>query len=819
MSINVGTAVAYLDLDASKFTAGLKAAQQSLQGVSKDTNTFSAKMTSLGSGMKQTGASLSLISIPLLGLGGTITKFAMDSEEGFKKVNSILQLSEEEFNSYSKELKNGANEIKKTYNEYTEAAYQAISAGVKQNEVTGFLIESNKLAKGGLTDLTTSTDLLTTVLNSYNLSQEETSRISDVLIQTQNKGKTTVDELGSSMGKVIPTASNLNVGMEQLGASYALITSKGVATAESTTYLNSMLNEVGKSGSKVDGILREKTGKSFAELQASGMSVGDALQIVSQHAEENGKSLADMFSSSEAAKAAQLLLGAEIDTTTGEIIEGTKSSQEFNNMLGEMQNSTGLANKAFETMNSTTKEKLNQSLATLKNALTDIGEKLVPLVGVIADVVAKFADWLNWLNQTNPAIMNIVLAIGGFIAILGPLLLIIGQLIISVTAIVGVFTSGGVAATAFGAVMGALSGPIGIVIGVIAALITIGVLLYKNWEEICAFGTQVWNAFTQWFSATMESVTNFFKQVWESCCQAVSNIWESIKTTAANVFNGIKDTITNITNGTKAVIQSIWEVIKNYFSSVLNNIKNIVSTLFNNVRNIINSIMQGISNQIQNIWNAIKTIFSNVLGLIKGIVSTDFALIKSSITNILNAVKDFCSSTWSNILSTCSSILGGIVNTVANIFNGIKNSISSALQACYNTALGWWNNIKSIFSAPINAVVNIFKKESTQTQSLDDGIAVASDMPTNENLSRAKFDFESTRNALDTSYIAQSLMQSGLNALETKLNVKQSNQPVNNNNTINLNLNIDKVENSNERNIEDLAEELAFYLKRKRVAF
>ena len=62
-------------------------------------------------------------------------------------------------------------------------------------------------------------------------------------------------------------------------------------------------------------------------------------------------------------------------------------------------------------------------------------------------------------------------------------------------------------------------------------------------------------------------------------------------------------------------------------------------------------------------------------------------------------------------------------------------------------------------------------------------------------------------------------MQSGLNALETKLNVKQSNQPVNNNNTINLNLNIDKVENSNERNIEDLADELAFYLKRKRVAF
>ena len=393
------------------------------------------------------------------------------------------------------------------------------------------------------------------------------------------------------------------------------------------------------------------------------------------------------------------------------------SEEDFYKLANSIDNSNGKAGEMADVMQDNLQGALTNLGSAFEGVLITIGEALIP---IIETIVQKLNDWCTWFNTLDGTTQTVIIAIGGFIAILGPLLLIIGQLIISVTAIVGVFTSGGVAATAFGAVMGALSGPIGIVIGVITALIAIGIALIKNWDSIKV---------------------------------AANTAWNSIKSTITNCMNSIKSTITTI----------------------MGNITSTISTAWNNIKNTISSIL-------------------------------------SSISSIVSAG-------WNNVKSVSASITSGIKDVVANSFNGIKNSISSALQACYNTALGWWNNIKSIFSAPINAVVNIFKKESTQTQSLDDGIAVASDMPTNENLSRAKFDFESTRNALDTSYITQSLMQSGLNALETKLNVKQSNQPVNNNNTINLNLNIDKVENSNERNIEDLADELAFYLKRKRVAF
>ena len=47
------------------------------------------------------------------------------------------------------------------------------------------------------------------------MSADKVSTVSDMLVQTQNKGKVTVGELASSMGKIIPTANASNVSLEQ----------------------------------------------------------------------------------------------------------------------------------------------------------------------------------------------------------------------------------------------------------------------------------------------------------------------------------------------------------------------------------------------------------------------------------------------------------------------------------------------------------------------------------------------------------------------------------------------------------------------------
>jgi len=70
--------------------------------------------------------------------------------------------------------------------------------------------------------------------------------------------------------------------MDNLSAAYAEMTKNGIATAESTTYIKSMLNELGSSGSEVSKVLTEQTGQSFAQLMQDGYSLGDVLQVLGQ---------------------------------------------------------------------------------------------------------------------------------------------------------------------------------------------------------------------------------------------------------------------------------------------------------------------------------------------------------------------------------------------------------------------------------------------------------------------------------------------------------------------------------------------------------
>lgn len=394
----------------------------------------------IGGKMRDIGQTLtSTVTTGLVAMGTAAVTAATNTEQAMSVVNSILQLNTDkvkdgksEWDAYASTLKEGANEIGMAYDEYANSAYNAISASVKQADVTEFLAQADKLATAGLTDLAKATDVLTTIQNAYGMSQKDMAHVSDVLIQTQNKGKITVDELASSMGKIIPTAKSLNVSVEQLGAGYAILTAKGIAGAEATTYMNAMFNELGKSGSKADKILKKLTDKGFADLQKEGKSTADVLLILNDYAKKNSLSLSDLFGSAEGAKAANVLLGDAVNETTGEIIEGTKSADSFNQMLNDMKNSTGLCDKAFEQLDNTTKTKLEDALNSAKNMLSDLGEVMMPVVAKVTEMATAFMKSVSEMTKSNPNFARIVVSIGAVVAAIGPLLVILGTMAITI---------------------------------------------------------------------------------------------------------------------------------------------------------------------------------------------------------------------------------------------------------------------------------------------------------------------------------------------------------------------------------------------------
>jgi len=330
----------------------------------QDVEALGQRIQGIGSTISSVGDTLTkYVTAPIVAGGAASVKLATSFEDSLAKVSTIADESEVSMDAMSDSIKNLSNQTGIGAADIAEATYQAISAGRSTGEAVDFVAQSSKLAAAGFTDVTTSVDTVTSILNAYGLSAEETTAVSDKLITTQNKGKTTVAQLGQSLGSVIPTAAAFGVSLDQVLASYVSMTKSGISTAEATTYLNGMLNQLGKSGTDASDILKEKTGKSFHQLMDEGTSLADILKIVVDAADESGLELADMFGNVRAGKAAMNL--------------AKDGSAEFNAALVALGESAGATEIAFEKVNNTTSKKFTRALNRVKNSGIEAGQAIL----------------------------------------------------------------------------------------------------------------------------------------------------------------------------------------------------------------------------------------------------------------------------------------------------------------------------------------------------------------------------------------------------------------------------------------------------------
>ena len=366
--------------------------EEKLNGLEDAAKKSNATMAQIGAtadkvaqGAQKVSDATRAMSVAAAGVLTASAALSVQFEDSFAKVSTLLDEGQTDFAAYKQAIIAGSNETGIAVNEYAEAVYSSISASVDQADAVQFTASMAKLAKGGFTDLSKAVDVTTTVINGYGLAASEAEGITDVLVQTQNLGKTTVDELASSMGKVIPTAAAANYSFEELGAAYAQLTKNGIATAESGTYLRSMLSELTKSGSITDKALRDLSGKGFAELKAEGTSTADILNMLSDYAKRNGKSLKDMFGSVEAGSAALVL--------------ARNDGQDYIEMLNAMESSTGAAQKAFDKVSSTSGARMKKSLNEIKNAAIELGDVLAPAIEGVASVMEDVSGWMGSLSE------------------------------------------------------------------------------------------------------------------------------------------------------------------------------------------------------------------------------------------------------------------------------------------------------------------------------------------------------------------------------------------------------------------------------------
>ncbi len=508
---------------------------QQIAAAGEDVQEFGGKIETVGK-------KVSVASAASAAALGASVKLASDYTDAVAKVGTVADLQSVPLEKLRDDMLQLSTETGRGAGEIADATYQAISASVDTADAVSFVGTSVGLAKAGFLETADAVDVLTTIINAYGLEASDAGRLSDILIQTQNDGKTTVNELSQSMGQVIPLASAYGVNIENLAASYAQLTKNGVATAQAGTYLKSMLNELGDSGSDVGEILKSKTGKSFGQLMNDGMSLGDVLGILNDSVNGDSEALAGLWSSSEAGTGALSILSSGVGA--------------FNDELGNMQDSTGNVADALETL-STPSAKAQESLNAVKNAGIELGsaalEAIAPLLEQLAETVKSLTERFSNLS---PATQTVIVAVMAILAALGPVIIIIGTLIQSIGAIMTIAPA---VATALGTVkiaIAAIGGPVTIVIAVITALVLKFIHAYNTSEE---FRNKVGLAFY-----------NVKKAVTESLAAAMAKVKEFVsvgKNVIVGLWNGINDKVAWLKGKVKGVVDKIkgWFISKEGF--------------------------------------------------------------------------------------------------------------------------------------------------------------------------------------------------------------------------------------------------------------
>lgn len=191
--------------------------------------------------------------------------------------------------------------------------------------------------------------------------------------------------------------------------------------------------------------------------------------------------------------------------------------------------------------------------ASLQDLGTSIGTNLLP---IITPIIQKLTEWINKFQELSPETQKIITIIGLVVAAIGPVLMIIGTLISSIGAIIGV--------------LGMITAPMLGIAAIIAAVVTAGIALYKNWDTIKAKALEIWTAITTTWNSIKESIRNTI----ENIVSNVTSKFNSLKTSVENIWNTIKSAMINPIQTAKDTLLGIIDTVKSWFPINLGNIFN-----------------------------------------------------------------------------------------------------------------------------------------------------------------------------------------------------------------------------------------------------
>lgn len=709
-----------------------------LSGESKDAGEKSGK--SIFANLKKT-----LVGLGVAKMVGDMISDTSAFDQAMTKAGTLFTGTADEFSALEAQIMQISSATGMAATQLAEAAYSAESASVPMEDLGFMLEQSAHLAMAGFTDVDTALSATAKTMNAYGVSGENAiATVQGILLQTQNLGITTVGELGASLAQVTPTAAAMGVSFQEVGASMALLTARGVPTAQATTQLRSAFAELGKTGTKAQQALAKATkgtkyaDMSFQQILASGGNLGEVFGMMQNYANETGVSMLDLWSSIEGGNAA-MSIAADVET--------------YNKDLAAMSDVAGQVDGAYEKMSGTMQAAYGRMTESAKNlgiallsggdtstavqnlmaSLSDLTAQIIPMatnfIGGVFDALPDLAGGLfDLIDQVGTSIMEVD----------WPGL---GQKILDgVTGVIdetGAWLKG-LFDTAWTAVQGIDWAAVGTaVINGVKASITAGGEWLKslfddglkavqgiNWSEL---GTTIRDGAVSLFTAGGEWLKTFFDEAWE----AVKNIsW-------ADIGQAILDGAVAIFNGTGEFLASLFGLGKD--DSVAVSWSEIGQAIWDGATGALTGLVEAITKPFTDAWEAIKGAWDGVTGWFSGIFGgvkndPDLAGVEAGISDPFTAAHTAITGLWDGFGSTISTWFSGIditdaVSKVSDWASGAWETISSHFDGIGSTISSWFggisveDHVKAVSSWASGAWEDIKSQLGTASETISDWFA------------------------------------------------------------------------------------------------
>lgn len=704
MSVSMGNAVGYLDLDISDFLAALKQAQTEAQGASsameKVFKNASDEISKMGKSIEKMGKTFSVaLTTPITAGFGASVKVLAEFEQTMSRVEALSGATGDELEALSAKAQEMGAKTKYSANDAADAFTYMAQAGWKTEAMLQGIDGVMNLAASDGIALADASSIITSSLTGFGLAASDAAHFADVLAIASSASNTDVQSLGESFKYVAPVAGAAGYSIEDVATALGIMANNGIVAGQAGTSLRAIIGRL-SGPSKLAREYMEELGISITNADGSMKTFDEVI--------DNLRGSFGQLTTAEQMFYATEIFGQEAMTGVLSLINTSVDS--YDELRDSIMDSDGAAEDMAKTMQDNLLGRLEELSSAVEAIAMSVGQILMPYV---ERVVAQLQSWADRINALTDEEKEHLVQIAAMVAAIGPAILVIGKM---VTAFSGLVTIVGKVQNGLGLISGstaALSAPILAAVGVIGTLAAAFKTLWDTDSEFRSSMVAGWNTLKATFAefvnditadlATLginwETVTNTLAQIWDGFCQVLEPIfttaWNTITTVLSTALNVLSSLFGIFANAFTGDWEAVWNNVGKLFYSIGQGIWNTASGIFDGIIQAWNNFIGPFQTAWETAWNGVTSFFTSAFTFVADTFSGVVNKILDGIGYLMEGIaivgEFFGSDEWAPALRKWSQNVRNTEIDIADSFTQTMDTVGSTIQTGMKKADDFFN--------------------------------------------------------------------------------------------------------------------------------